>query len=265
MKSKLVTLALVMAMFFAAEVTGPAQAKTLLGDYLKEKDIEVELSGSMDFYSRYIWRGIRLDNDYVLQPGFNVSAYGFDVGVWGSFDIDNDDGAASDEFDTTISYSHDFEGLTIGETELETISVSAGHIYYDFPGGNVFSKEVFLGVGYDTLLAPTLTWYHDYSRESQGGGDGEYVVLDLSHSFDLNEEYGITLDLGTHVGYNHKLFINGEGGDWAISAGVTVPLTENLSMSPGINYSVPFGGLEDANDGNYEDEFFWGVGLAYNF
>lgn len=231
------------------------ESKTIFGDYLKENAVEVELSASTDFYSKYIWRGFRLDDDYVLQPGVSVSGYGFEVNVWGSFDTAQNDALGSDEVDTTVSYSRDFDA----------VSLSVGHVYYDFPSAGTFSKEFFLGVGYDTLLAPSFTWYHDYGRESQGGGHGDYMVLALGHTMTLNEEYGITLDLSGHVGYNQRLFIKGKGGDVALRAGLTVPLTEALSLSPSLNYSLPYGDMEDSSDGNQDDEFYWGVGVSCRF
>ena len=259
---------ILLSVLLAAVICGApskSESKTIAGDYLKDNDIELEFSATTDFYSKYIWRGFRLDDDYVLQPGFSLSGYGFEVNVWGSFDTDQDDALGSDEVDTTLSYSHDFEGLSLFGLDLSTVSASAGHVYYDFPSAGTFSKEVFLGVAYDTLLAPSITWYHDYSRESQGGGHGDYVVLDLGHSLTLNEEYGITLDLSGHVGMNHRLFIAGDGGDVAFGAGITLPLTESLTLSPSLNYSVPFGDLEDSADGNQDDEFYWGVGVSCSF
>ncbi len=255
MNRKILTLTFALCVLVLSGLAPQAESKTLVGDALTENGIEIELSGSTDFYSKYIWRGFRLDDDYVWQPGFSVSGYGFEVNVWGSFDTDQNDGLSSDEIDTTVSYSRDFEDL----------SLSIGHIYYDFPSAGTFSKEIFLGFAYDTLLAPSLTWYHDYSRESQGGGHGDYFVLDLGHSLELNEDYGVTLDLAGHVGYNRRLFINGEGGDVAFSVGLTLPLTESLTMTPSLNYSIPYGDLEDSGDGNQEDEFYWGIGLSYSF
>ena len=82
-----------------------AQDKTVLGDLLPENGVELEISATSDFYSQYIWRGMRLDNDYVYQPGVSISGYGFDVSVWGSFDTDQNDGLSSDEIDTTVSYT----------------------------------------------------------------------------------------------------------------------------------------------------------------
>jgi len=255
-----VTFFLTAGIAFAQE--GP---KTLIGDFLGEKNINVDISATVDLYSKYIWRGMKLDNDFVIQPGFTIGAYGFELGVWSSFDVGADDGRASSEVDTSLMYTYDFEGLNLFGKDLETFSVTVGHVYYDFPDAGTFSKEAILGFSYDTLLSPTLTWYHDYSRESQGGGKGDYLVLDLSHSLDLVPSYGITLDLGGHVGYNRKLFINGEGGDVALTGGLTIPLTKTLSMAPSINYSMPFGGVKDENDGSHENEFFWGVGFSAEF
>ncbi|HPN56169.1 MAG TPA: hypothetical protein PLD92_04940, partial [Candidatus Omnitrophota bacterium] len=81
----------------------------------------------------------------------------------------------------------------------------------------------------------------------------------------LNEEYGITVDLSGHVGYNQRLFIKGKGGDVALGAGLTVPLTETLSLSPSLNYSLPYGDMEDSSDGNQDDEFYWGAGVSCRF
>ncbi|MDP8266866.1 MAG: TorF family putative porin [Candidatus Aceula meridiana] len=241
------------------------EPKTVIGNFLGEKNINVDISATTDLYSKYIWRGMKLDNDFVIQPGFTIGAYGFELGVWSNFDIDAADGRASSEMDTSLTYTYDFENLNLFDKDLETFSVTVGHVYYDFPDAGTFSKEAVLGFSYDTFLAPSLTWYHDYSRESQGGGKGDYLVLDLSHSLDLVPSYGITLDLGGHVGYNRKLFIKGEGGDVALSGGVTIPLTKFLSMAPSINYSMPFGDVKDEGDGAHENEFFWGVGFSAEF
>jgi hypothetical protein len=227
----------------------------------------VQISGSTAVYSKYLWRGFRLDDDYVLQPSININAFGgWNLNVWGNYDLNNSaDSVNSTEVDTTLTYTHKLKDLKIAGFELQPISVTVGHVYYDFPGTNTFSKESILGFGYETFLSPTLTWYHDYSRESQGGGDGEYLVLAMANSIPIVADYGVTLDLGGHVGYNHRLFIRGEGGDALVTTGLTVPLTKNFKVSPSVNYSIPFGGLEEEADGNKDKEFFWGTTLNYTF
>ena len=89
----------------------------------------------------------------------------------GNFDIDQADALASNEVDTTLSYTYALKDLSIGNTKLNTINLTVGSIYYEFLSTDTVTKEFFLGVGYDTLLSPTVTWCHDYGKESQGGGD----------------------------------------------------------------------------------------------
>ncbi len=219
-------------------------------------ELDIEASGSLDVYNRYVWRGFTLDTDPVVQPGFSLSGYGVTASFWGSWDADNNDASNSDEVDFVVDYTKEFDDF----------SVSLGHTYYDFPGSSLYSREFYLGIAMsDFPLSPSLTYYHDYGDEDNGGGDGDYAVLSLSQGFDLVEEYGITLDLGASVGYNHELFITGDGGDFLGSIGLTVPLTENLTMCPSVNYAVPFSDLSDSNDGNQDNRFYAGVSLGYSF
>lgn len=218
--------------------------------------INLEVSSSLDFYSQYIWRGFVLDRDPVIQPGFTLKGYGFTFSCWSSWDVDNSDSLDSDEIDYTIDYTQ----------ELGNINFSLGHTYYDFEGTNTYSKEFYLGVGFPKIiLSPRLTYYHDYGEEDKGGGRGDYLVLEFSHSFLLEKEIGISFDLSAHVGYNHELFIQGDGGDFLIQAGFTIPLRKNLTFSPAVNYTIPFAALRDSSDGNQKNRFYGGFSLAYSF
>ena len=245
------------------------ETKTLFGDALKKADIKV--SGTTSVYSKYMWRGFRLYDDYVTQPSININAFGdWNLNVWGSYDTSNyADAPNANETDTTLTYTHKFEDLKLGSMGLDPVSLTLGYIYYDFSGAGTFSKETILGVGYDTFLSPSLTWYHDHGRESQGGGDGDYLVLKLAKSLDVIKSYGVTLDLSGHVGYNKHLYIRGEGGDVLLTTGLTVPLTSNLKITPSVNWNAPFGGVKDDHndDGDIKrkSEFFWGTTLTYNF
>ena len=218
------------------------------------KDLPIEVSADIAINSKYIWRGFTLDDDPVMQTGVYVSGYGITISVWGSFDIDATDALNSDEVDYAIDYTHRFDKF----------SLSAGHTYYDFPPAHIATQEFYVGGTLDVLLSPTLTYYHDYGDEDSGGGNGDYVVLGLSHGIPLANK-SITLDLSTHVGYNHKLFINGDGGDVAVGMGLTIPLTEKITFNPNINYSIPFGDLEASDDGNQDDKFYGGFILAFSF
>jgi hypothetical protein len=232
------------------------ETKTLLGDFLKEKNIEVSVAGTADFYNKYIWRGFVLDDDIVFQPSFTVSAYGFAVSGWGNFDLENKDALASDEIDTTVSYTF---------SPIEKVNLTVGHIYYAFLSPSTFAKEFYFSVGVSTFLSPVFSYYNDYSEQSQGGGDGQYFAFDISHSVPLIPEYNIALNLGAHAGYNNEDFIVGDGGDLLGTVGLAVPLTPNLTVTPKVAYAVPMGDLADAADGNQREHLFGGVSMAYTF
>ncbi|MFP4473642.1 MAG: hypothetical protein ACLFPX_07265 [Candidatus Omnitrophota bacterium] len=248
----------------ALTVTGlhSAQAKTLLGDYLSEKDIDVSVSATMDYYSKYVWRGMLLDDDNVLQPGLEVSVGGLTAGFWASWDIESEDGLNSDEVDGYLDYTFDLGALGNG---LEMVSMSVGHTWYTFPEADLNAQEYYAGLSFDTFLSPSVTWYHDYSDEGSGGADGDYIIGSVGYSVPLSEEYGISLDLAEEVGYNDGYFIAGEGGYSLSSVGLSLPLKEGLDMGLTAAYSVPFGDLEDDDDGNHDNEFYYGVSLAFSF
>jgi hypothetical protein len=242
----------------------PAQASTLLGDFFSEVGVTSSVEIGMDVYDKYMWRGFKLDSDKVVQPSLSL---GFDVaetftiegGFWGSWDIQNNDGAASDEVDGWIGLSFDFGFL--GE-DYEIVSFSVGHTWYDFPEADLYTKEWYFTLALDTMLSPYVTWFLDYDDEVSGGADGNVVEAGISHSVMLMEDYGVSLDLGAAVGYNDKAFIDGDGGYTLLTAGLTLPLTESLTIAPMVGYSMPWGDLEDVNDGNQDDEFFGGISVA---
>ncbi|MGA1790401.1 MAG: hypothetical protein ACMUIM_02865 [bacterium] len=194
-----------------------------------------------------------LDEDAVLQPGLYMSYKALSLSVWSSMDTDNNEGASSDEIDFTIDYTF----------SIQKLGISVGHIYYDFPGINGYTKEYYLGLSYDGLLSPSLTWNHDYLDAEKGGGDGDYYVLALSHSIALKEGY--SFDFSGHVGHNKGHFIKGTGGDIAIAAGLNIQLAETLTMTPTLCYSMPYGDLEDEKDGNQEKRAYGGIVMGYAF
>lgn len=237
------------AMASSAASSAPAPvAKTGI---LSDSGVSVALS--YDMYSAYVWRGFLLDDDAVVQPGASVSFGGFTFGIWGSTDIEANDGSSSEEVDYYFDYTKEFDGF----------SLSIGNTYYDFPDASAHAEEAYVGVAFDCVLAPSLTVYVDYGQESDGSGKGMYISLDAGHSFDVSEF--VALDLGFHYGYNDELFIAGTGSDVLVTAGLSITLAENFSFAPVMAYSMPFGDLEDENDGNQDEKFYAGASLSYSF
>ncbi|MFA7283159.1 MAG: hypothetical protein WC066_01275, partial [Candidatus Omnitrophota bacterium] len=228
-----------------------------------------KVSGDLAFNSLYMWRGIMLDGDAVVQPGLYVqsadSKFGrVKFGIWFNHDLENRDTLKSSEVDYLFDYTYG---------NLSLVDLSAGFTYYDFPDAEPdgsprgFSREVYGGVTFKTLpLTPSVYYYYDFGRKEDGGGEGSYTVLNLSHSIPFTvSKYAMSLDFSGHVGYNNKQYYRGKGGDAALGAGVTMPLTKNLSCKPNINYSMPWGNISDKENGNQKNRLYGGVYLSYVF
>jgi hypothetical protein len=232
-------------------------------------ELGIEVSGDMNFSSIYLWRGIMLDGDPVMQPGIYFksppSKLGrLKFGFWFSRDLSNKDALHSSETDYILDYTYNFP----------SVDVSFGHIYYDFPDAlpsdgapKGFSREMYAGLAFPKIpLSPSLLYYFDYGEKEDGGGQGSYTVLNLSKSLPFTfRDLAMSLDLSGHVGHNNKQYYRGKGGDAAIGAGVTIPLTAQLSCKPNVNYSVCWGNISDKNNGNQKGRFYSGVYLSYSF
>ncbi len=133
-------------------------------------------------------------------------------------------------------------------TGLEQVGYGVGYIYYGLEGLQD-EQEVYVKVSYDTLLSPTLTIYRDFAHTL-----GWYVLAGVSHSVPITEK--INLDLGATASY-----ISYDSGevtvpnttdtysgfhDGMVSASVTVPVVEYISVTPSISYSFPLS--SDAKD-----------------
>jgi hypothetical protein len=75
------------------------------------------LSAGADFVSRYIWRGLNVNDAVNIQPALTLSVSGFSVGFWGSYSFSNNSGdnTFGQEVDTWMGYNYSFEnGMSIG-------------------------------------------------------------------------------------------------------------------------------------------------------
>ena len=209
-------------------------------------------SADVSVLSKYVWRGYELSDDsIVLQPSMTISYKNFSMNLWGNLDTDvdeahgtNDNLSQFNETDWTLSY-----GTSFGPVSLE-----GGYIYYGLDAVDD-SEELYLSIGFDTILSPTLTAYREISH-----APGWYFTFDLSHSFELPKK--ITLDLSGSVGYyysddknfveikdsgqvatstEYKNFHNG-----LLSIALTIPVNEFCSISPMLAYSFPL--TDDADN-----------------
>lgn len=229
----------------------------------------IQASGDFTYSSIYEWRGIMLDGDPVIQPGFYIwtkpSKFGrIKFSYWMNRDLENRDALKSSETDYIVDYTYNFK----------YVDASFGHTYYDFPDAmpsdgapKGFSKEFYWGVTFPKVfLTPSVFYYYDYGKKEEGGGQGSYLVANAAYSLPFTvKKVACSFDLNGHVGVNNKLYYRGKGGDFGTTLGVTVPLTKSLSMKPNVSYAVPWGNLRDTYNGNQKNRVYSGVYLSYIF
>ena len=254
----MVLLALILASFpmiaRAAEEAKPF-ADTKAAAHAPEEDkVTGEVAASI--LSAYIWRGQELTrHSVVIQPSVTASYKGFTVNLWGN--IDTKPYAAGNqsyssnftETDVTLSYSRKFGMVQAG----------AGYIYYGLsattPGGTdlLDSQEIFVTLGLDTILAPTLTIYKEIDHYHQW-----YATLGVSHTFALHEKIGLKLaaqvsylkseDETTYPEFDSNSVATTDKfnnlHDGVVSISLPINVITNLTVTPTMTYVFPL--LSDA-------------------
>jgi hypothetical protein len=227
----------------------------------EQKTEEDKVTGEIDLsaLSAYIWRGQELSrHSVVIEPAVTVSYKGFSLNVWGNLDTrpysagDAKYASQYTETDFTVSYSRKF-GI---------LQITPGYIYYALgapyagAAAPLGSQEVFLTLGLDTILQPTLTAYKEIDHYRQW-----YFLLGVSHTFEFNKvvslklaasaSYLLSTDETTYAKYDSDSlattdkFSNFHDG----TATVSLPLAvyKSLTVTPTISYVFPL-----SDDAKYE-------------
>jgi hypothetical protein len=253
----------------------------------EEDKVTGEVAASV--LSAYIWRGQELTrHSVVIQPSLTASYKGFSANAWGNLDtkpysaMDEEYSSNFTETDVTLSYAKKFGMVQAG----------LGYIYYGLaaavPGGAdlLDSQEVFLTLGLDTIVSPTLTVYKEIDHYHQW-----YTTLAVSHTFALHEKAGLKLaaqisylkseDATTYPEFDGDSLATTDKfnnfHDGMVSIALPIAATDHLTITPTATYVFPLSsdaknemqarGLEGAanpsdKDGSY---LYGGIMLSYAF
>lgn len=231
---------------------------------------------SVSALSKYVWRGFEYSNDsIVIQPSMTVGYKGFSANVWGN--VDTDVYSADPTVSTTNAWNETDFTLAYDWT-VGPVGMTAGYIYYGLDGFED-TQEIFAKASLDTILAPTVAVYRDFDH-----APAWYVTFGVSHSVPLTEKIG--LDLGAQVGYLSADDVDdieevdssfaGTGNEYSgfhdglLTASITIPVGEYISVTPGVNYSFPLsskaGDLIESSSMSGKDNFVYGgvtVSMAF--
>ncbi len=231
-------------------------------------DIEAELP----VYTKYVWRGMNLVDDAVLQPSLEVGLFGFELAAWGNMYLTDiaDEAGQFGEFDYTLGY----------ELGLALFELEAGFIFYTYPKHHFDdTTEFYLGAKVNILLSPSLTVYQDIDKFK-----GAYWAASIGHGFDLGET--LKLDLTGGLGLGSQSYISGYYAgmlsvpDTEIDASMTdyfvraelpfhpIPF---LSITPSATYTSLLGDAKKALDNDEmlysgkKENIVWGLAASFSF
>jgi len=228
-------------------------------DAQEEVESPFTFSGNVTIASDYRFRGIsQTENNFALQGGFDVvHKSGFYAGTWasnlagwGTF------GGANTELDLYAGYS----------TEIGTLAVDGGLIWYVFPAGisNTSYGEIYGSLG-QTVSGVDLTVGANYafpqSALSLNGDNEDNIYVYGDAGFGLGDT---PLSLSAHLGYSDGNAGAGPNG-WVAS-----PTGTFLDWSIGVSVELP-GPLEasvtyvDTDIGEDEAAAFALINSGYRF
>lgn len=218
-----------------------------------EEESPVSASADIGIFSQYVWRGYAFSDDsIIMQPSATVSYGGVGFNLWGNLDTDYGDDADFNETDMTLSYDWSYD----------TVSMGVGYIFYGLEGED--SQEIYFTVGFDTILAPSITVYRDIDAF-----EGWYLSLGVGHSIALTEE--VALDLSASIGYYDLDDVDySELHDGTIAASITYAVNDYISITPSLTYTFGLSGnakddIEAVSADGESDHFIGGVTCSIAF
>jgi len=160
--------------------------------------IEVRYAASL--LSRYVWRGITLTDDPVLQPSVTIShPTGFSFEAWGNVDLGDDNDASGEISEARLVVDYD--------RRLGRFDLGGGVIEYLFPNTPFpGTREVFVRAGFEAVVAPRLELYYDID-EIEGG----YARLALAYHRQLGALWSVAVE-GSAGWADAAFAIGGEAG-----------------------------------------------------
>ncbi len=217
------------------------------------------VSADLSFMSRYVWRGMPLNDDPVFQPSVNFGMGNFGLNVWGNMDFTDFNGTES-EFNE-IDYSFDY---TI---ELPALSLSLGAMYYDYKGLPGFSPTCELYACAETGLPGNLSmmFYRDVDKS-----EGSYMELSAAHAFTAAPFTSLTVSAllgwgsGAHNRYNYEIAgMKGGFTDFSLNFGLPIGLGEIITVTPSASLISLING--DLRKKYHDSAVVFGVSVSGSF
>lgn len=228
---------------------------------------KIDLSASLDFCSDYVWRGLVINDEAVLQPSLaathTVTHIGtFSFTLWGNYDMTDYYGTQNkfSEIDLIASYA-----LPSGPLGLEV-----GIIHYTFPNTEFrATTEVYISAGCELKSLPlsfSFGVYYDFDEI-----DGLYIAGKIMSPITLNPKLTLEMALSTGYadsGYNLGYFNVSSSAcvDSQTSLRLTYTISDSFSLSAGGQYMFLLdSALKDSVPINNRNKLIGCLSLNFDF
>lgn len=208
----------------------------------------ISLEPGADFVSRYVWRGLMINEAPNVQPYITLGVGGFEFGTWGSSIL-----STTNESDDYFVFSHELD-LWAGYSYTLNSGIGIGVILTDyyFPNagiefGNFNNHDNEDGPGAHTLEAGlTLSGPEKvpigisaFMNVYNDSGKNTYFQLDYSTSIN---DIGLDLVIGATTGSTDNPDYYGADDFSLINIGCTVnkeiKITDDFSLPVFVNYTI---------------------------
>ena len=232
-------------------------------------DEKIGFTLGSDFYSKYVWRGQLINDDFVFQPSITATYGKWTANIWGNVDLTDYHNKSGEftEYDLTLDYSNKF-------SEDSKIGYSIGTIHYHFPSfSGTDTTEIYWGFNFDVPLSPAIKVYHGLGNEN-----GTYVNFSLGHTIEKvvtwSDKCYCNLQMGASLGWGSSTYNKDYWGvdearlnDLAFTLGLPICFPGNWTVKPSINYVTLVDGKIRNTDvfSKSSDYFFTGIGISKSF
>ncbi|TCO09274.1 TorF family putative porin [Natronoflexus pectinivorans] len=187
-----------------------------------------EVNVGLDFYNRYVFRGVDFGDGPSLQPTIEFTSGGFTIGAWGAFGTGNGILTNFNEADLYASYDFDF-GLSLGATSY----YYPGSSWFELDKG-VSSHALELNLGYEVSGLSLSANYIVNDSSDGAGSEGGDMYFEIGYSGGIFDVFFGAGD-GWHTTNGNLQVVNvgiGTSKEIKITDTFSIPMSGSLILNP---------------------------------
>ena len=200
----------------------------------------LSINVNADLVSRYVWRGLNINDQPNVQPAITLKLSGLQFGFWGSYGLSHtnttdESHSTSHEIDTWISYSFTIEN-SVNITAIVTdyyypngaVGIGNFNNYDNKNGPGAHVIEAGVSIGGPELFPLTFSSYVNVHNDA---GSNAYFQIDYLTKI---EDYGLGFFIGAAAGSKSNPSCYGTENFNLINIGLKaskqIKITENFSL-----------------------------------